>query len=594
MNQRISETAKKEIIDAMDGLTGTIASTTAETLSPIYNVSTKYIYRLSAHVRPRRKRRSDHGRRKFTIEPGTDTFEAAALVLGAKLKPEAALLTAKANGHEQLPSLYKLQSLLRENGLNGKRRKSGARNHRRWEAAAPLDLIQIDCTALKVRWKDIKTRRILRIDGIDKNHPQMDRNKLRVWQIMAVDDHSRRRFLRYVACGHITSRHMVLFCCELFCEWGLSKKVYTDNGPEFKGFFAKAMNILNSVPAIAETGGIEHFTHMPNNPQASGKVENAHRWAEDMDRYVGLAEQKGLEIDETILNQFADSICANYNASHVNRSTGQRPIDRWFGTAVTRRMLPGEMIRSALLFDEAERKVSESMTVRVGKIEYRLPSRDAAGKAAPWRPGMKISVIAPHELDLIFVTLENGDEYEVEKVIATPDVAGDYKSAMPTGAEQLAKELKEHHEQKNREAREKKQLTGEVYQVPFYNHEIAADATNLRHFPHAETAITVDDIASVVPVPLGSADTPVRTSQDATENTSPVSGLSSPVYQGKRIDYWAAVKQFSASFDGGIDEAKEFLLEMFPATEGEIAVTAIEAAIDARHQIHTGGLRAVG
>lgn len=562
----------------MDGLTGTIASTTADGLAKIYNVSAKYVYKMTADLRPRRKRRADHGRRKFTLAPGTDTYEAAALVIGSKLKPEAALLTAAANNHKDLPSLYTMQRLLRENGLDGKRRKSNARNHRRWEAAAPLDLIQIDCTALKVRWKDIKTRRILRIDGIDKNHPQMDRNKLRVWQIMAVDDHSRRRFLRYVACGHITSRHMVLFCCELFCEWGLSKKVYTDNGPEFKGFFAKAMTILNSVPAIQQTGGIEHFTHMPNNPQASGKVENAHRWAEDMDRFVGLAEQKGLDIDENILNQFADNICRNYNEQHVNRTTGQRPIDRWFGTAVTRRMLPGEVVRAALLFDEAERKVSEAMTVRVGKIDYRLPSRDAAGKAAPWRPGMKLSIIAPHELDLIFVTLENGDEYEVEKVIATLDVAGDYKSAMPTGAEQLAKELKEHHAQKNREAKEKKKLTGEVYQVPFYNHEIAAETTNLRHFPHATEQITADDIAAVVPVPLEQSAVGGGQSAAKTEDQRPKTAA---VYEGKLLTYWLAVSEFKSRF-ATVDECKSFLAaDLFPDQQGEHYSSAIEQAVAA-------------
>src|SRR5690606_16878880 len=121
-----------------------------------------------------------------------------------------------------------------------------------------------------------------------------DQTKLRVWQIMAVDDHSRRRFLRYVVCHHITSRHMVAFCCELFCEWGLPLRVYTDNGPEFKGFFAKAARIIASIPAISESGGYEHFTHAPGNPQASGKVEVAHQWAEKMDRYIGLAEQRGL------------------------------------------------------------------------------------------------------------------------------------------------------------------------------------------------------------------------------------------------------------------------------------------------------------
>ncbi len=577
----------------MTGLVGSAASAESERLAEIYGVTASYIYRMTEELRRgQRKKRSDAGRRRFDIVAGTDTFEAAALVLGGKLDPDQALLTAKANGHDNLPSLATMQRLLRERQLDRKSRKTGRRNHRRFEAEAPLDLIQIDCTALKVRWKDVKTRRILRIEGIDKNHPQMDAGKIRVWQIMAIDDHSRRRFMRYVVANHITSRDMVRFCCELFCEWGVPTLIYTDNGPEFKAFFAKAIKIINSIAAISATGGCEHFTHMPNNPQATGKVEVAHLWAEKMDRYIGLAEQRGMEVTVDKLDMFAESICRNYNEVRVHRETGETPLARWHGKRILTRLLPGEVIQAALLFDEAERTLTDTMTVRVGKIDYRIPARDAAtGKASPFRVGMRLSVIVPHEIDMIFVTLSNGEQYEIDKEISTADVALQYKTAAPSEAEVLTKTLRAHHEEKNREAKAKKKLTGEVYQVPHFNHEIAVPDTNIHHFPHTRVVVTAEELGQVVPVPTRSADTPVRTSDIAAAQAD--KSVRTPAYVGKPITYWQAVAEYSDKFSTK-DDAKSFLLELFPGEAGEVPVTQVEAAIDSLTAPHEEGLRLVG
>lgn len=587
MNQILGKTAIEEIRTAMTGLSGKAASSEAVRLATIYNVSHKHIYGMTRDLRAGRKKRSDAGKRKFDLVEGTDTFEAAALVVGAKLDPDQALLTARANGHENLPTLATMQRLLREKQLSGKQRKYGRRTHRSFEAAAPLDLIQIDCTALKIRWQDVNTRRILRIEGIDKNHPQMDTGKLRVWQIMAVDDHSRRKFLRYVATsGSITSRDMVMFCCDLFCEWGLAKKLYTDNGSEFKGFFAKAIKILSSIPAIAETGGCEHIKHWPKNAQATGKCENAHKWAEKMDRYVGLAEQKGIEVTVDKLDGFAEAICRNYNQTHVHRSTGQTPVDRWFGTQVMSRMLPAEVIKSALLFDEAERVLTAAMTVRVGKVDYKIPAVDEKGNASPFTIGMKLLVVVPHELDKIFVTLPNGEEYDIDKVIDAPAVAGDIAPRVQDEAEILTKQLKKHHAAQNKAAKEKLKQTGEVYQVPHFNHEIEIADTNVRHFPQPSIAITPDDIAAATPVPMDAvakaADSPLVTRH------------SSPAYTGKPIGYWAAVSEYRSRFSS-IEECKGFLeVELFPAMQGNVPSTEVEAAIDRYFNPGEEALRLVG
>lgn len=587
MNQRLGPTAKEEIRTATKGLAGAELATVITHLAQQYDCSEGYIYGLTADQRRgKRKKRSDAGRRKYAIVEGTDTFEAASLVIGAKLDPDQALLTAKANGAEDLPALATFQKMLREHEVSRKQRREGRRNHRRFEAASPLEIVQIDCTALKVRWQDVKTRRILRIDGIDKNHPQLDAGKLRVWQIMAVDDHSRRRFLRYVATGHITSRDMVVFIAEMCEAWGLPQQFYTDNGPEFKGFFSKAITVLNSIPAVNASGGCAHATHAPLNPQASGKVEVAHQWAEKMDRYVGLAEQRGLEVTADKLNAFADSICTHYNESRIHRTTGQTPIERWHGTLVTKRMLPAETLRSALLFDESERKLTATMTIRVGKLDYRIEARDEKGNASPFKVGMRLKVIVPHELDKIFITLPNGEEYEHKKVLATADVAGEFRTAAQSQGEILTKQLKEHHASKNREAKERKKLTGEVYQVPHFNHEIAADATNVRHFPHPEIAVPVDEIAAATPVPMDEVGV-------QTPATQPAGGRQAVGYVGKPITFWDAFTEFADRF-ASKDECKQFLRGIFADDSATMPVTQVEALIDGRNKQEVASIRLAG
>lgn len=574
----------------MTGLVGAAATAEAKRLAGIHDISWKHIYGMTKDLRPQRKKRSDAGRRKFDIVEGTDTFEVAKLVVGAKLDPDQALLTAKANGAEKLPSLPTMQRLLRERLGTRKQRNSGKRSHRRFEAESPLDMIQIDCTALKVRWQDIKTRRILRIEGIDKNHPQLDQGKIRVWQIMAVDDHTRRRYLKYIVTSHITSKDMVAFCCELFCEWGLPLKVYTDNGPEFKGFFTKSVEIISRISSVRDTGGYEHLKHTPGNSQASGKVEVAHIWAEKMDRYIGLAIEKGMEVTADKLHSFAEAICRQYNEVQVNRTTGQTPLARWSGQRILTRMLPREVIKSALLFDEAVRVLNDTWTVRVANVDYRIPSgKSATGEKNPFRVGMKLTVIVPHEHDEIFVSREDGGEWAIPKVIANADAALDWKTLPDTEAEELAKRLKAGYKQSNREAKERKKLTNEVYQVPHFNHEIATPATNVASFPQPKMAISADEVSeaspatvSVPPAVAGSCDS----ANSATRSTQ-----STPT--GKPVTYWECVAEFQDRFVSK-DECKQFLRGIFVDDTATMPVTEVEAIIDGRNQKEVASIRLAG
>lgn len=548
-NITLGKQAFAEIRLSMRGLRGSVAKQTAVRLAELHKVSWQHIYKITDDLRPKNKTRSDKGKRTFQLIEGTDLWIAAQLVISDKLDPDQALRVCELRGLTDLPSLEYFQRILRENGLGAKQRKSSKRPFRLWEAAAPGEIYQIDVTALKVRWEDEKTRRILRIEGVDKNHPNLDDDKIRVWQIMAVDDHSRRRFLRYVATTHITSRDMVEFCIELFTFWGVPKVIYSDNGAEFKGYFIRAEKILKAI--LEADGGFEHKRHLPGNSQASGKVENAHKWAEKMDKYVGLAvsEGQGVTIDD--LNPFADDVCKYYNA-RVQRSTMQTPDARWFSTRIVVRTLPSEIIESALLADEFETTLDASLTFAHKGIVYKVPGKQPFVNFI----GSKINVVVPINIDLILLTLPDKSEHEIEKVIATADVAGDYKSHAESVAQDIKKRLKATRKAAIKEIKLKQKQTGEIAPVPHYNVRIETPATNVAHFPHQERIITPEEVAAVAVVPPS-------------------------VYKGKQISYWEAVGIFADSFETPAD-CRAFLLTVFGDYEKKLVTKDVAEIVESR------------
>jgi hypothetical protein len=561
-NSKLGQTAVIEIRAAMSGLTQTASKQTAERLASQHLVGVQRIYELTEDLRPKRKTRADKGKRSFQLVESTDVWIAAQLVISDKLDPDQALATCKVRGLKNLPTLEYFQKMLRENGLNKKQRQSSKRPYREWEAENPGEIYQIDVTALKVRWQDEKTRRILRIEGIDKNHPNLDDGKIRVWQIMAVDDHSRRRFLRYIVTTHVTSRDMVEFVCELFSVWGVCQTMYTDNGAEFKGYFIRAEKLIHKI--LENDGGYVHERHVPGNSQASGKVEVAHKWAEKMDKYVGLAINEGQDVTFENLNAFADDACLYYNEVRIFRKFGQTPIARWHSKRIVVRKLPREIIESALLAKDYNVMLQDAMVVTCDKVNYRIPSEEPYFSYR----GHKITVVIPSEIDLILVKLPSDIEFrELPKIIATADKAGEFKSHAETNAQNLTKRLKATRKEEIKEIKAKNKLTGEIAPIPHFNVPTQMPKTNVTNFPHHERVITPDEIAAVTPIAVS-------------------------LYI-KEISYWEAVVKFENKFADTL-KCQAFLEDFYGDLSKIINETEVETAVKNREFTERRGLKAVG
>lgn len=554
----------REIRQNMDGLSGADAKKEAVHLAKLHDCSVPHIYKVTQDLRKHsRNIRKDKGKRKWELTEGTDIWTAVELVIADNLDPDLALLTAQERGCEDLPELTTFRHILNENGLNRRSRKRKKRPHRRFEAEFPGQIFQVDATGLKKRWLDLNTRSVLQIEGIDKNHPNLDSAKERVWQLGLVDDFSRRVFMRYVHTRSITSTHIVHFLCEAFEILGVCETLYTDNGAEFKGRHKTAESILNKI--LENDGGYRHQTHLPHNAQATGKVENFHKFAEKMDMLIGLAITEGQIVTIEKVNQFADEICRYKNEVIIHRSTGQKPIDRWFSKRSVIRKLPTEIVKSALLSDEFDAVLNPDLTISRNNISYQVPGK---------RPFVNyieqtVAVVIPDEIDFILITLP-GESHPIEipKLIAGADTAGEFKTHAESNAQQIKKRVKETRREGIREIKQARKLTGEIAPVPFFNTLTEVPADNTIHFPHEERTITPDEIAEAVP------------------NKVPPS-----VYQGRQIRYWEAVGMYADEFKTP-SEAREFLRTVFADDETLIPQTKVEESIQSRsRQVKTTKLR---
>lgn len=579
MARKVGELSKQEIISAMTGLSGKPARAMAEQLAGIYGITWQSIYRMTAHVRwSGRKPRSDRGFTRYELRPGTDIWNAAELVVAQKMLPEQAYeYLYYQNQDADLPHLQTFTDILRKAGLGAKQRKNQIGAHRRFEGKYPGHIFQCDVTALKVRWQDERTRRILRIEGIDKNHPMEDPDMLRVWQIMILDDFSRRRFLRYVTTRAISSTEMVRFLCEAYAVLGIPHILYTDNGSEFKGKHTWAAALLNDL--LIARGGYKHMPHAPNNAKATGKVETAHKWAENIDRWVGLAVDKGRVITVSDLNRFADRQCDRYNYS-VRRHLKCSPMDRWSQRA-DHRIVDRCILEAALLSEQIDLILSNALTFEIKGEIYQLPRTNDFINFH----GRKIRVVVPQHLELLHITLPNrygkfepthGGQFTVPKARASSDAAEEYRRIPDTSAEKLTKQLKASWKEKLKTEKHLEKQTGLITPVPYIDVDMPLPGSG-KYLPAAVDELIEAEISAVLPFPV--------IPDDQVENSVSGSEVEPEPYQAAAMGYWRAVAEYSHKFES-IDDAKQCLLGLFPDMTGEYPAVDIEDFIARAERSH--------
>ncbi len=565
MNKKLGKNAVAEICEAMKGKTGTLAKQEAVRQANRYDVSWQRIYEITAHLRPSRKQRSDMGKTKWEVKEGTDLWRVFQLVIVGAQAPDLALETIYQRVREEenrealLPTLPMLQNLLAKHGFSKKDRANRKVAYRRHEHPNPGGILRFDNSTLKEGyWFDVKTRKTLVISPkhINENHPSKNKNLVRVIQQTAVDDCTRRTHIRYLAKDSLTARDQLEFMLETFEIFGLPLEIITDNGSEMRKDVQQADQLLHAI--TENNGGFVHNFITAHNAKSNGKVEVRHQFAQKMETLIKLAIDEGDVITEEKLNFFAGNICKYYNEKHINRTTGQTPMARWFSRKIVAREIPSEILSSALLSDIFEVVMNGDCTVtRTGKT-YQLPRAEPYLRYTTSKE--KLKVIIPENIEVLLVQLpcDRADEWrEINKVAATADVAGEYKAVADSDREQLRKRLKATRAAELTQTKEKRKQGADAPAIPYWNREVDVKKMDgVLPFPQKTDSVSAADISRVLPLP-------------------------SALVSEREISYADAFKEFASEF-ADASEAREFLLNLFGTRDAVMSYSEVESAVKNR------------
>ncbi len=428
----------------MRGLTGPQAAAEAQRLSSFYGCSVDRVYSLSREVRPARRTRADKGTRAVCIFENDTLRHAAELVTRSNLPPELALEMAElTSGVEVAVSLATFRRQLREFGLNRKRMRSRRRAFRPFEADSPMDIYQFDISGVKERWVDVRTRRLFQVTALEdsRNHPYEHPTRVKLWKFSLLDDCSRRRFVRFIACAKPNATHCIEFLLDACREMGIPRMFYTDRDRIIVGErMSRAAQILNRL--FEDDGGFRMEQHRAGNPQATGKVERTHQVVEQYEPLIGLFEEAVGEAGATLdrLNDFAREICDRLNWK-VHRKTGEAPMLRWQRASTAQRIPPPAVLDAIFTADEFTVPVAADVTVGFEGKRFQLPRRAEFPFAEYASTGRKVKVIRMKGADSFFVAQDDGSVFEVAMVEARPDSAGEFKSLPETKRDRALKDL---------------------------------------------------------------------------------------------------------------------------------------------------------
>lgn len=226
---------------------------------------------------------------------------------------------------------------------------------RRFEAAGPLEVVQMDTTS--GRW--LAGGRM-------------------AYVIVLLDDYS-RAVLAARAVAADSSWHNLAVLEAAVAQWGPMRVLYTDNGSVFRTtryegsrFYVYSPEVLTGeaptqlARAVGELGAVL-LTHTPGNAQAKGKIERWNGFFQG--RVLADGPYASLEALDAALQRWV----AHYNQRHRNRMTRSTPASRLAGY-VPQPLPTGALPLEDICALRETRKVAKDHTFSLDGVHYTLPS----------------------------------------------------------------------------------------------------------------------------------------------------------------------------------------------------------------------------
>ncbi|MCC6328952.1 MAG: transposase family protein [Acidobacteria bacterium] len=443
---KLSDTDRQDISRGLAGLKGPRLAAEVAALASFYGVHKERIYAASRAARPGRKKRSDAGKRKVDLLGNSATRGIAEFVSNQGVSPELAAMTVQTNPHlfGDLPaiSLGTVRRYLRQHGISRVQTQTQRMTYRPFEAEFPGQVYQFDISGVKERWMDIKTRRVFKAGVLDvsKNHPNRRMDRVPVWKFSLIDDKSRKKFIRFVACQKANTVHVVDFLREAFGTLGLPFILYTDNDSIIVNKRTRrGADFLNQ--AFADSGGFRMLQHEPGRPQATGKVERMHQSIEEYEKLIGIKVEFGNAPTIEKLNTLADLICQRDN-SRTHRSTGIAPNVAFRATTNPFRKIDPDQFDAAFKARDLLLRIHPDITISVDGVRYQLSRKAEFPFQELAVARQKIEVYWVDDDDFFACVTPAGDQYTIQKVVAVADTVGVQKSLPETRGKTTRKALK--------------------------------------------------------------------------------------------------------------------------------------------------------
>ncbi len=557
---KLSESDKQEICRAMAGLSGRKAAAEARTLADFYGVHPARIYDAARSVRPERKRRSDAGQRKVDLLANPATRAVSEFVANQKVSPELATIVVKANpdlfGEMPDVSQATIRRYLRDHGLSRVQAKESSITYRPWEAKFPGEIFQFDISGVKERWMDIRTRRIHKVGVLDvsKNHPNTRTDRVPVWKFTLVDDKSRKKFVRFVACPKANTVHVVDFLREAFLELGLPQKLYTDNDSVIVNKRTmRGAGFLNE--AFKDSGGFTLIQHTPGSPQATGKVERTHQTIEEYERLIGVKAEFGTAVTIEQLNRFAVLVCERQN-SRICKATGRVPDLAFRSTANPYRRIDPAQFDAAFKGRDLSVRVAADVTISIDGIKYQLSRRDEFPFTELAAAKQKVEVYWLDEDEQFGLITPTGDKFIIEKVVAAADASGEFKALPETRQTRNRRLVKDSQKETIRAVKERRKANKDA--------EIDAPVFIVPGLDTAEFGEAAPQSEKVLEFPRPVVDGNEERLDDLTYHLA-----SDKPAASRRLDSWAALEFLQAEFGvpevpcEALDAAKAWLRDLY-------------------------------
>ena len=195
-------------------------------------------------------------------------------------------------------SIRTIRSIMQANGYKAAKRKSDRKNHQRFEARRPLELVQMDILEFFI-------------------------NKLKVYVLLLLDDFS-RFILGWRLLTETSTDAVILLVQSAIDRYGKMQEILTD-----RGFVFYSWRGINRFEKFLQTQRIDHTHARPHHPQTLGKVEACNRRI----KHEVLDQQHFSNMHEA--QAAIDSWVYSYNYKRTHQGIGGLvvPAERFHGQA---------------------------------------------------------------------------------------------------------------------------------------------------------------------------------------------------------------------------------------------------------------------